>query len=508
LGPCIVLDGKGSQALREATWAAGGLVWHIGGGLKLDLLDPDPTILAEQLTEAARHEGPSEVYGEAATRAIQWIGHLLRWDGQQPALEAVEALLEVGALAAALKRYQAKPRVPQWQAELADASPVELSGMATALMRVTRLIDSAAGPSLGTGSDAIRLEDVVQGRTTLLLSLDSTRYPGLVSVLGGWILLAMRRACSAVPRGASCLMVIDEIADLGRQARHVEKLLTLGREAGVGVVVAAHGPSQLDQASPRLASTLLQETSWQLVMRQPDPDDADRCSRLFPLLEDGKVRLGQFATGTPSVTRDQLMWLPRGDAMYRVLPAEGGGMFATRGRWGCARVAWPRHAELPVRLALPAPARVAEAVCAEIAGSNVQPTEETEEQGTTEEELRELIYGRLVVVDGFRMWPESAPGRDGHGYPRAWVPRKWYSRAERKWNPGYETVHKWVCTWEHGPIPKGWSVDHVCGLKDCVDHLEAVTVAENTRRRHARERGEIPTGHAHLIDVTKQEVLL
>src|SRR5215213_1337602 len=49
-GPSIVVAGKSSQALHEAIYAAGGLVWSIGGGLKLDLLEPDPTVLAEQLT--------------------------------------------------------------------------------------------------------------------------------------------------------------------------------------------------------------------------------------------------------------------------------------------------------------------------------------------------------------------------------------------------------------------------------------------------------------------------
>lgn len=35
-----------------------------------------------------------------------------------------------------------------------------------------------------------------------------------------------------------------------------------------------------------------------------------------------------------------------------------------------------------------------------------------------------------------------------------------------------------------GPIPDGLSIDHLCRVRDCVrpDHLEAVTLAENTRR--------------------------
>ncbi len=46
-------------------------------------------------------------------------------------------------------------------------------------------------------------------------------------------------------------------------------------------------------------------------------------------------------------------------------------------------------------------------------------------------------------------------------------------------------------------------------LRDArLEDLEAVTGAENTRRRHARERGELPTGHAHLQGEAKQAVVL
>jgi hypothetical protein len=47
-----------------------------------------------------------------------------------------------------------------------------------------------------------------------------------------------------------------------------------------------------------------------------------------------------------------------------------------------------------------------------------------------------------------------------------------------------------------GPMPKRWTIDHACGEKNCLDHLECFTRGENLRRRHARERGELRTGHA------------
>jgi hypothetical protein len=60
-----------------------------------------------------------------------------------------------------------------------------------------------------------------------------------------------------------------------------------------------------------------------------------------------------------------------------------------------------------------------------------------------------------------------------------------------KWHP----VHRLLCEWEQGEIPTGWTVDHECGLKSCLDHLGACTRPENTRRERARERGERPVGH-------------
>lgn len=49
-----------------------------------------------------------------------------------------------------------------------------------------------------------------------------------------------------------------------------------------------------------------------------------------------------------------------------------------------------------------------------------------------------------------------------------------------------------------GPIPGGLVVDHLCGVKTCVNpaHLEAVTQAENVRRANAH-RTHCPHGHAY-----------
>jgi hypothetical protein len=52
----------------------------------------------------------------------------------------------------------------------------------------------------------------------------------------------------------------------------------------------------------------------------------------------------------------------------------------------------------------------------------------------------------------------------------------------------------------HGPIPDGYEVDHLCGVRNCIrpDHIEAVTHAENIHRaveRLWRDRTTCARGH-------------
>lgn len=59
-------------------------------------------------------------------------------------------------------------------------------------------------------------------------------------------------------------------------------------------------------------------------------------------------------------------------------------------------------------------------------------------------------------------------------------------------------AHRLAYEWAKGPIPDGLTVDHLCYVRNCInpDHLEAVTLGENTRRAWARRRAREATARA------------
>lgn len=71
-------------------------------------------------------------------------------------------------------------------------------------------------------------------------------------------------------------------------------------------------------------------------------------------------------------------------------------------------------------------------------------------------------------------------------------------------------AHKYVWELHHGPVPDGLELDHVCRNRACInpsiDHLEAVTHAENVRRGHAgianKTKTHCKNGHEFTSDNT------
>lgn len=64
-----------------------------------------------------------------------------------------------------------------------------------------------------------------------------------------------------------------------------------------------------------------------------------------------------------------------------------------------------------------------------------------------------------------------------------------------------QLAHRLAYEDARGPIPEGYTIDHKCRVRSCVnpDHLEAVTVAENLRRARVagglQLGGECASGH-------------
>lgn len=60
-------------------------------------------------------------------------------------------------------------------------------------------------------------------------------------------------------------------------------------------------------------------------------------------------------------------------------------------------------------------------------------------------------------------------------------------------------AHRVSYEWLVGPIPDGLVIDHLCHVKECVNpsHLDAVTLAENTRRRRSPNSAKAQCPHGH-----------
>lgn len=84
-------------------------------------------------------------------------------------------------------------------------------------------------------------------------------------------------------------------------------------------------------------------------------------------------------------------------------------------------------------------------------------------------DLKSHIAARLVVPRAdCLIWV----GANDRGYGRIYV------------NGTAARVHRVAWELEHGPIPDGMTIDHLCRVRACVNthHMELVTGAENTSR--------------------------
>src|SRR5919204_1826059 len=159
-GPVIALDTKGSPELADTMWGLPGHVWQIGGPLKLDLLDPEPAILAQQLLEGEIFTDRAIVYRAIAEHAVQRAAWVLHWraEPREPA-RILELLSSPMTLASAI-RASMPPNdsmAQRWLVELDSPSAAVREAFQTFGERLGTLLDSPVGRSFGTGPDAMRL---------------------------------------------------------------------------------------------------------------------------------------------------------------------------------------------------------------------------------------------------------------------------------------------------------------------------------------------------------------
>lgn len=100
---------------------------------------------------------------------------------------------------------------------------------------------------------------------------------------------------------------------------------------------------------------------------------------------------------------------------------------------------------------------------------------------------------KVVVQDnGCWQW-QGGFGGGAKAYPRFY------------WNGNTGYAHRFSCEYFNGPIPKGYTVDHLCRNTYCVNpsHLEAVTMKENGLRGNTFQginarKTHCPHGHPYI----------
>jgi hypothetical protein len=142
-----------------------------------------------------------------------------------------------------------------------------------------------------------------------------------------------------------CLVVVDEAQRVGHTGRLAVDLMATGREAGVSVVLASQGPSDLDELGRHLLARAAQDAAWTLMFRQGTLD-SDRASRMLGvhLVEETAWRDQQEHTRPaerPWASASELEALRPGDALVRVPPVDERDV-----RVEHVRVALPRTGEL------------------------------------------------------------------------------------------------------------------------------------------------------------------
>jgi hypothetical protein len=515
--PVVIVDPKGSPALEETVRAHDGVVWTLDGKVPADLLDPRPWQVPDLLLEAEDYASDARVYRDAAHQRALWAAWALALRGEPMDLARLRGLLDRVELLRALGPYRWRDsRVADWLQRLEHQhGGIEDSGARGLDRALGTLLDGVAlRGSLKSCPEAIRLEDVIDTDGLVLFKLDAAEYPHATRKIASWVLLGMGRVARnlVTSQPPAALLLVDEVGALGSSARHLRGLVGRAREAGLGVVLATQGPSDLEAVDPALLPQVLQDTAWQLAFRQGSPQDAERMQRLFgqhyvvdeSWSNDGRVTKRHVER--PRVSIDEWMnSLQPGDAWLRVAPIDRGW------RQERVRVALPRPADAVLSRSVNE-VRSTRSVNASVtmfdsdrraltdgdmtgrggasSPSNIPPPSLPAVPPHCPPELLEKM-GADVLARVEKLWPKrhhelgpclvwtGAKGPDADNGP--------YGRVYDAALGRTDYVHKvvWRRAYPDQPIPHGQDVDHRCEVRLCArpDHLQILSKGDNLKRR-------------------------
>ena len=99
-------------------------------------------------------------------------------------------------------------------------------------------------------------------------------------------------------------------------------------------------------------------------------------------------------------------------------------------------------------------------------------------------DVRLRLYGRIEQRTPEECWPWKGPVHKGYGQIKL---------SNGKSGGLQYPTHRLAYELDHGPIPKGYDVDHLCDNPPCCNpkHLEAVTHSENMKRMWVKRKARL-----------------
>ncbi len=307
--PVVAIDLKGSPGFAAQLRAAAEeadrpfVQWTPDGGARWNpLAVGNATELKDKLLGTERFTEPH--YRRAAERYLQMAIQV----AQESAPQRTLTLARVVELMAPERLAVATRRLPRARSEyvrdyLTSLTPDQHSAIRGLASRLAVLTESHTGSYLepAAGAPTVDLRRALNGGEVVLFSLNSSTYGGLAGMLGTLAvqdLIAATGARLSDGAGADGLAVvgIDEFSALGSD--NVISLLSRGREAGVGVLLATQELADLDRAGRGLRDQVLGNTALKIAHRQDVPESAATVARLA-----GTIRVWERSYQTRPGTR-------------------------------------------------------------------------------------------------------------------------------------------------------------------------------------------------------------